>query len=150
MGISYQTIHTEETIMAFTSYSQMLETNSSKNDKKKKAYCTSNYWTIWKLLYLALTCCIIVLYNIYLLECYDTNSCYVPFMEILLWTLLGAITFVPIPRLKGSNSMEEVKNSKTIIQKKTSLPSYNTVIRQNNNQSKDKLWWSYDDFIIYM
>jgi len=50
----------------------------------------------------------------------------------------------------GSNCLEEAESSKTIIEKKTSLPSYDTVIRQNKDQSKEKLWWSYDDFIIYM
>merc|ERR1712168_1011926 len=148
--ITIQNVLSEETIMTFISYAQMLEANSSKNDKKTKACCASNYWTIWKLLYLALTCCIIILYNIYLLQCYNNNSCYVPLMEVILWTLLGGITFVPVPHLKGSNCLEEAESSKTIIEKKTSLPSYDTVIRQNKDQSKEKLWWSYDDFIIYM
>jgi len=79
----------------------MLEAKPSKSDKEIEACCTTNYWTIWKILYLALTCVIIILYNIYLLRCSDSNSCYVPFMEVILWTLFGAITFVPIPHLKG-------------------------------------------------
>merc|ERR1711997_513687 len=136
--------------MTFTSYSQMLEAKPSKSDKEIKACCTTNYWTIWKILYLALMCAIIVLYNIYLLRCSDNKSCYVPFMEVILWTLLGAITFVPIPHFKGSNCEQTEGNLKTVIKKKTSLPSYDTKIRQYNDQSKEAPWWSYDDFIIYM
>jgi len=71
-------------------------------------------------------------------------------MEVILWTLLGGITFVPIPHFKGSKCLEEAEISTSIIQKKKTLPSYDTVIHQNKDQSKEKLWWSYDDFVIYM
>ena len=50
----------------------------------------------------------------------------------------------------GSKCLEEAEISTSIIQTKKTLPSYDTVIHQNKDQSKEKLWWSYDDFVIYM
>ena len=54
------------------------------------------------------------------------------------------------PVITGSNCEQTEGNLKTVIKKKTSLPSYDTKIRQYNDQSKEAPWWSYDDFIIYM